>query len=50
MGGEYLLCICSEEWCYCTNLVLIDDEDPRAQQYPPPEIACKECERGNHVW
>ena len=49
MGSERLLCICDEEWCYCTNRIILDDFDPRAGLYPPPEIACEDCKAGRHV-
>jgi hypothetical protein len=51
LGGEYLLCICDEEWCFCSNQVFVDDEDPRREQAWPaaPEVACEECKKGIHV-
>lgn len=39
-----LLCICDEEWCYCTNRVHVDEPT-----YPAPEIACDDCANGRHV-
>lgn len=41
-----LLCICSEEWCYCTNIVRVPEAEPI---WPTPEVACDNCTSGNHV-
>jgi hypothetical protein len=41
-----LLCVCEEEWCYCTNLV---DADVDLESGRVPDIACPECADGHHV-
>lgn len=37
-----LLCICDEEMCFCTNMVLMP--------LGVIEMACPECDQGFHVW
>ena len=48
MGGQYLLCICDEEWCFCSNMVFVNDEAVYEGPFPP-EIACADCKAGKHV-
>lgn len=45
-----LLCICSEEWCYCTATIRVDLASLDATAHgTPPEVACDDCANGRHV-
>jgi len=37
-GDPGALCICAEEWCYCTELVASNGQ------------ACPACSSGRHIW
>ena len=38
------LCVCDEEFCYCTEKVWARDVNP------PEDVACKLCLDGQHVF
>jgi hypothetical protein len=46
-----LYCVCSEERCYCVNLVHVDDPEvlEAVAAMRDYEIACPECAAGHHV-
>lgn len=51
-GELGLLCVCSEEFCYCGNLVQVPASvaNPRVPGLTIGGWPCEECGRGHHVW
>ena len=47
-----LLCVCDEEWCWCSNLIEVEYarilESVRTTG-SPPDVSCEECRAGNHI-
>lgn len=51
MKGRWIFCVCTEEMCWCDNMVFVAEGDPREQAIIDATdyiAACTTCASGSH--